>query len=134
MSKAVFYLLVLSLLNSCSKDKSENVGQCDTYLLINSTKTPRTSTISSGIKTIIDCYGPNLCYSFSGMEIIEKEGNVFEIKAKGKAPCGPAICLQAIYAVKDSATINIRMVGFYYLKFFNNDAATSFKTDTVVVN
>jgi hypothetical protein len=131
--RAIFFSLLLSsLFLSCHKNKDGTTGQCDTYLIIGSTNTPRTSTISAGITTIINGYGPDLCYSFSGTQLTQKEGKIIEIKLKGKRPCGPAICADAIYNVKDTVTINTPQTGQYYLQFFNGTSL--FKTDTVTVN
>ena len=130
----IFILIgIIVFLFSCSKNRDNKNGICDTLLTIGSTNTPKITTVAAGIKTVVNSYGPDLCYSYAGFGIAQKEGNIFEIKSKGKVNCGAAICAQAIYAVKDSTIIYTNTVGTYYLKFFNN-AATSFKTDTVVVN
>ena len=133
MQNLLFFILVNVFFFSCSKNQENKNGRCDTLLAIGSTITPKTTTIAAGIKTVVNSYGPDLCYSYAGFGITQKEGNIFEIKSRGKVNCSAAICAQAIYSVKDSTTIYTNTAGTYYLKFFNN-AATSFKTDTVVVN
>lgn len=125
-------MLAITFLISCDKENEEKNGLCDTYLEITSTNTPKTTTASAGITTVINGYGSNLCFRFTGTEITLKEPNVLEIKLKGKFPCGPAICAQALLGVRDTVTINTQQTGAYYLKFFNGNFL--FKTDTVTVN
>jgi hypothetical protein len=131
MKKLIFLLLVVAFLFSCNK-KEERSGLCDTYLNITSTNTPKTTTASAGITTVVRGYGSNLCYSFTGTEITPGASNSIEIKLKGKFPCGPAICAEALLSVRDTVTINTTQTGSYYLKFFNGNSL--FKTDTVIVN
>ena len=105
---------------------------CDTYLEITSTNTPKTATASAGITTVIHGYGSNLCFSFTGTEMTPRESNVVQVKLKGKFPCGPAVCAQALLNVRDTVTINTQQTGSYYLKFFNGNFLV--KTDPVIVN
>ena len=128
--KIVLLLMIMGLIFSCGKDREGNL--CDTYLIIDSTSTPRSSTVTTGIVSIIKCYGSNLCYSYTGMDIAGQPGNIFEINAKGKIPCGAPVCAQALYEVRDTVNINTAAVGTYYLKFYNNNILL--KTDTITVN
>jgi hypothetical protein len=128
--KSGLLLAVVFLFFACEKSPENNF--CDTYLVIDSTSTPRSSTVAVGITSFIHCYGSDLCYSYSGMDISGKGGNVFEIHAKGKIRCNAQVCALALYEVRDTIQINTSAAGTYYLKFYNNTSLV--KTDTVVVN
>ena len=128
--KSVLLAGVVFLIFSCGKDRDSNL--CNTYFIIDSTSTPRSSTVATGIVSIIKCYGSNLCYSYTGMDIAGRPGNIFEINAKGKIPCGAPVCAQALYEVQDTVNINTAAAGTYYLKFYNNNILL--KTDTITVN
>jgi len=128
--KTLLVATIVVIFVSCEKTPERNL--CDTFLVIDSTSTPRTSTVAVGISSIISCYGPNLCYSYAGMNIAVKSGNVFEVSAKGAMPCEAQVCAQALYQVQDTIQISIPATGTYYLKFYNN--ASLVKTDTITVN
>jgi len=128
--KTLLLAIMVILFFSCEKTTHRNL--CDTFLVIDSTSTPRTSTVAMGISSIIDCYGANLCYSYAGMDVVAKSGNIFEINAKGKINCEAQICAEALYQVRDTIQINTPAAGTYYLKFYNS--TTLVKTDTVTVN
>jgi hypothetical protein len=128
--KSILLLAVVVLFFGCEKGQDNDL--CDTYLEIDSTSTPRSSTVGTGITSIINCYGPSLCYSYAGMDISGKGGNIFEIHAKGKIRCNVQICALALYQVRDTITISTPAAGSYFLKFYNN--TTLLKTDTITVN
>jgi hypothetical protein len=130
--KSILIAVVVVLFLSCGKNGDRSNNLCDTYFVIDSTSTPRSSTVASGITSIIRCYGSNLCYTYTGMEITNRSGNVFEINAKGKIPCGTPVCAQALREVRDTVNISNATAGTYYLKFYNNSLLL--KTDTVTVN
>lgn len=125
-------ILVTSLivLDSCKKDNENEM--CDAFLVIGETNSTSTTTVSAGITTIIKGYGPDLCYSFSGTVIRNMAGKKIELRMKGKYPCDPAFCPQAIFNVTDTLHISTPVTGTYYLQFFNG--STLLKTDTVTVN
>lgn len=118
-------------MTACNKEDTRS-DLCDTDLVIGKTTTPAIVTLSSGIVFSYESYGANLCYSFSGTAISQKAGNIYEIRSKGKVPCKPTICAQAIYQVNDTQRILTPLSGTYYLQFYNENSL--FKTDTVHVN
>lgn len=126
----LFYLVLCVFMLGCKKEDSQ-VALCDVSLIIGNTESPKTAFINTGITFSYECFGNNLCYSFSGTGISQKSGNIFEIRAKGKFPCSAAICAQAIFQASDTITIKTPQAGSYYLQFFNEN--TLFKTDTVLV-
>jgi hypothetical protein len=128
--KTLFLATIIVIFVSCEKTPDRNI--CDTFLVIDSTSTPKTSTVAVGISSIIDCYGANLCYSYTGMDVAAKSGNVFEINAKGTINCEAQVCAQALYQVRDTIQINTTAAGTYYLKFYNSTSLV--KTDTITVN
>jgi hypothetical protein len=128
--KTFLLAIVVILFFSCEKTPDKSL--CDTFLVIDSTSTPRTSTVAAGISSIIECYGANLCYSYTGMDVAAKSGNIFEINAKGKINCEVQICAEALYQVRDTIQINTPAAGIYYLKFYNSTSLV--RTDTVTVN
>lgn len=128
--KTLLVATIVVIFVSCEKTPDRNL--CDTFLVIDSTSTPRTSTVAVGISSIIECYGANLCYSYAGIDVAAKSGNVFEISAKGTIPCEAQVCAQALYRVQDTIQISISATGTYYLKFYNN--ASLVRTDTITVN
>ena len=130
--KSILIVIVVGLLFSCGKDGDRSNNLCETYFVIDSTNTPRTSTVANGITTIIRCYGSNLCYTYTDMDITIRPGNVFEIHAKGKIPCGAVVCAQALREARDTGRISTASAGTYYLKFYNNTSLL--KTDTITVN
>ena len=127
----LLFIFVLLAIASCNKDSK--TGQCDAFLTITSTLTAKTTTQAAGISSVINSYGPNLCYTFSHTEVLRKPGNIFEIKSKGKFPCNATICADALYQARDSINIDVAAPGTYFLKFYHNTSAF-FKTDTVQVN
>jgi hypothetical protein len=135
MKLVLTFLTVLSLFVQCKKDNK----LCDTYLTINSTNTPTTTTLSHGIISIVNSYGANLCYQFNGMEITQQptpSGPVYQfqyfIRVKATLPCDTPICADGIYNSSKTITLNPSVTGTYYLNFYN--ANQLFKTDTVIVN
>ena len=131
-------VLIVSLIFSCKKSKDGD-ERCNTYLTISSTNTPSATTLSQGITTTVTSHGPDLCYSFSGIEVTQQptpSGPAFQfqyfIKVKGTLPCVPSICAQAIYNSTNSISLSPPVKGTYYLHFYNQSQL--FKTDTVVVN
>ena len=128
--KTLLLAVIVILFFSCKKTQDRNL--CDTFLVIDSTSTPKTATVAVGISSIIECYGANLCYSYAVMDVAAKSGNVFEINAKGTINCKAQACAQALYQVRDTIQINTAAAGTYYLKFYNSTSLV--KTDTVIVN
>lgn len=124
---------------ACQKGKNNN-QQCDTFLVISSTSTDRTTTVAAGITSIIDSYGGDLCFHYKGMQISQQatpSGPVYQyeyfLRAKAVKDCGPEmVCALAIYQVKDTVHIHPTTAGTYYLNFYNESGR--FKRDTVVVN
>jgi len=136
MKQVLSIALIVSLIFSCKKNDQE---LCDTYLTISSTNTPTATTLSQGITSTINSYGPDLCYRFSAMEITQQptpSGPIYQfqyfIKVKGTVTCGNAICAQAIYNSTNSILLSPTVKGTYYLHFYNQSQL--FKTDTVIVN
>jgi hypothetical protein len=121
-------LALISLSFTCTRE-AEN---CKSELTIGSTVTPSTSAISSGITSEIHCYGPDLCYSLSHVDIKGKGNKVYDIRVIANVPCKPSICAQAIYQAKPSIHINTPEAGIYILNFYNRSQL--FKSDTVMVN
>ena len=115
----------------CSK-KGEDNTSCPTELTITSTQPPATVAVGSDIVAKAKCYGPDLCYSFSHVEIKTASDRVYEIRTKGTIPCKAAICAQALYQAEPSFTIKTTLTGQYILRYYNNN--TLFKADTVTVN
>jgi hypothetical protein len=128
--KTFLLATVTFLLFACEKTPDRNL--CNTFLVIDSTSTPKNSTVAAGISSIVDCYGANLCYSYAGMQVVANGGNVFAINAKGTINCKAQVCAQALYQVRDTIQISTTAPGTYYLKFYNDNSL--FKTDTVTVN
>ncbi|MBL7747567.1 MAG: hypothetical protein JNM19_09095 [Chitinophagaceae bacterium] len=128
--KIMLLLAFVFLFFACKKSPDSRL--CTTYLVIDSTNTPRSSTVAVGISSIISCYGSDLCYSYTGMEVAANGGNVFKINAKGAIPCVAQVCAQALYRVRDTIQINTTSAGIYYLQFYNNTSLV--KTDTIIVN
>lgn len=126
-----FWFLLFFLFAGCSKKDSSD-KPCDTELIITKTQSPLIADKATGIVFSYDCYGPNMCYRFSTTAILEKPGNIYEIRAIGTISCKAAVCLQAIYKARDTVTIYTTAAGTYYLQFFNNNVIS--KTDTVRVN
>jgi hypothetical protein len=116
---------------SCSK-KSEKDALCFTELTIVSTQTPTTVTLGNDIVAKATCTGPNLCYSFSYVDIKAIAERIYEIRTKGKVPCKASICLDAIYQAQPSFNIKATLSGQYILRYYNSN--TLFKADTVTAN
>ena len=136
MKQILSIVLIVSLIFSCKKNEQK---LCDTYLIISTTNTPATTTLSQGITSTINSYGPDLCYRFSAMEIKQQptpSGPLYQfqyfIKVKGTVTCGNTICAQAIYNSTNSILLTPTVKGTYYLHFYNQSQL--FKTDTVIVN
>jgi hypothetical protein len=136
MKQIFSFVLFLSVIFGCKKNEQK---LCDTYLIIDSTNTPRTTTLSQGITSTIKSYGANLCYSFSGMDITQQStpsGPVllfqYFIRVKGTITCGSPVCADALYNSTNSIVLNPTATGTYYLHFYNQNQL--FKTDIVIVN
>lgn len=129
-SLLVTIMLPAFLFLSCTPEQENNSCQSDLY--ITETTTAYSGTRAAGINSTIHCYGPNLCYSFSHVEIKEKQNKEFDIRVKANVPCKPAICAQAIYQASPSINIKTPEAGIYILHFYNRDLL--FKSDTVIVN
>lgn len=131
MNFPVIGAIMLSALFSSCTPEHEMIG-CKSDLHITETSTAYTGTRASGINSTIQCYGPNLCYSFSHVEIKEKQNKEFEIRVKANVPCKPTVCAQALYQANPTINIKTPEAGTYILQFYNRDVW--FKSDTVIVN
>ena len=125
-------LLILAVASLLSCTKNRNSGPCNTYFDITSAITPRTTTVAAGITTIVNGYGYNGCYQFTGSEVTNGPANSIEIRLKGTVPCEAKICTDMLVGARDTLKISTPAAGIYYLKFFSGSSFV--KTDTVLVN
>jgi hypothetical protein len=126
----LYIIIIAFFFAGCGKNQNAN-NVCEADLVITRTITPTSTTIAAGIRSTVDAYGSNLCYSYSHNEVTAVGGNIYQIRIKGKLPCDATVCAQALYPVQTQINISPVQPGTYYLHFFNFDAFV--KADTVIV-
>jgi TM2 domain-containing membrane protein YozV len=130
--RLISLLILAAVAFSFSCTKNKHSGRCNTYFSITSATTPRTTTVATGITTIVKGYGSTGCHQFTGSEVTNGIANSIEIRIKGTVPCEATICTDVLISARDTIKISTPGTGIYYLKFFSESAL--FKTDTVLVN
>ncbi len=127
----VLIVLLLPVLFAfqCNKDSSE---RCLTDLSITATTPPATGTVGADLRIPLTCSGPDLCYSFASLEILNPQPRRYEVRVKGTRPCGPAMCPQAIYSADTAVHIVPPVAGQYIITYLMHDAISSY--DTIQVN
>jgi hypothetical protein len=132
MAKAVLFFLLILFLLSCKKAETD-AAYAD--LFITKAEAPANTTVSEGITVKVQCYGPDLCYTFSHFDIVAPELFQYDIIAKASLPGKPAVCPQAIYKVDTSLTIQTAVKGRYVLRFHSLlSSSMPLITDTVQVH
>lgn len=127
----VLIVLLLPVLFAfqCNKDSSE---RCMTDLSITVTTPPATGTVGTDLRIPLTCTGPDLCYSFAFLQIVNTQPRRYEVRARGARPCGPAMCPQAIYSADTAVHIIPPVTGQYIITYLINDAINGY--DTIQVN
>ena len=128
--KTYSFLILIFLLAGCVTPVGDGRRVVD--LIINSTNTPKTTSVLQGITSDIRVNGADLCYKFEYFEVKNPSNLIFEINAKGSFPEGNPVCAQAIYSKDTIVRIQPPVPGTYVLKYYNGN--TLFKSDTVTVN
>jgi hypothetical protein len=133
MKKLILLLILSGTLFSTGCEKQEEENDCLADLIITKVTYPLHIISEPGITFVLDCYGPNLCYSFSEVQVKNVGANTFEIKAKATVPCEKdLVCAQAIYEAQPAKSILNLAPGNYTLRFFNGNSL--FKEEVVRVN
>lgn len=130
-----FCIALILFITACHKGPAYIPDTVITDLTIVQTNTPSPIAQNQNIVSSVSMRGPNLCYRFSHLEIVQETPLLFNIRAKATIPNpdkGSATCQQTTYSKDTTFTIPTHFTGKHVLRFFNGGQL--FKTDTVQVN